>query len=225
MTTLLHDPLLVLVVRGALAVLFASAAWHKLRARDEFAAILAAYRLLPGSLVVPATAVIAATELGVAGALVLPNLRLIGALGATGLLALYSLAIGANLLRGRRTIDCGCGALGARQPISEWLLVRNALLAAAAAVTAQPVVGRQLEWVDGVTLVGGVAVAACAWTAAHGLAAAAQRVAARAARLEHDHARLRLDDASLRFDGRSLQLDDTSMQLDDASLQLDGAGR
>ncbi len=188
MATLLHDPLFVLVIRGALALLFASAAWHKLRARDEFAAILAAYRLVPAALVAPATAVIAATELGVAVALLLPNLRVAGALGAAGLLAVYALAIGVNLARGRRMIDCGCGALGARQPISEWLLVRNALLAAAAAVTAQPVAVRPFVWVDGVTLVGGVVIAACAWTAAHGLAAAAQRVAERAARLQLDGA-------------------------------------
>lgn len=217
MTTLLHDPLSMLVVRGALAVLFASAAWHKLRARVEFATILAAYRVLPAALVAPATAVIAATELGVAIALLLPDLYAVGALGAAGLLAAYSLAIGTNLARGRRTIDCGCGALGARQPISEWLLVRNALLAAAAAVTAQPVAARPLVWIDWVSLVGAVAVAACAWTAAHGLAAAAQRVAERAAR-EHDHASLRLDETSL-------QLDHTSLRLEGAGVRLDGGAR
>ncbi len=207
MAALLHDPLLVLVVRSALALLFASAAWHKLRARDEFASILGAYRLLPGALVASATVMIAATELGVAVALLMPGSRVAGALGAAGLLALYSLAIGANLVRGRRMIDCGCGALGARQPISEWLLVRNALLAAAAALTAQPVVVRPLVWVDWVTLAGGVAIAGCAWTAAHGLVAAAQRVAERAARFELDDARTQLDGASLRLDSPSLQLD------------------
>lgn len=176
MTALLHDPLLVLVVRSALAVLFASAAWHKLRARDEFATILAAYRVLPAALTKSAAIVIAAAELAVAGALLLPSPRLPGALGAAALLGTYSLAIGVNLMRGRRTIDCGCGALGARQPISEWLLVRNALLATMAAITMQPVGARPLLWVDWLTLAGGVAVAVCVWTAVHGLAAAAARV-------------------------------------------------
>jgi hypothetical protein len=225
MTTLLHDPLLVLVVRGALAALFASAAWHKLRARDEFATILAAYRLLPAALVPSATATIAATELGVAVALLLPDLRVVGALGAAGLLAAYSLAIGTNLVRGRRTIECGCGALGARQPISEWLLVRNALLAAAAAVTAQPVAARPLVWVDWVSFVGGVAVAACGWTAAHGLAAATQRVAQRARQREVDEASLQVHPTSMQLDPASLRVHPASLRVHPTSLRLDGAAR
>lgn len=172
----LLDPALGLVARTALALLFTNAAWHKLRDRDAFAAILAAYRVLPETAVAPAATAVAASELAVAAALLLPSLRTAGALGAAGLLAVYSLAIAANLARGRREIDCGCGAPGARQPIGEWLLVRNALLAVAAAVTVQPAATRPLVWIDWLTVAGGVAVAACAWTAAHGLAAAAARV-------------------------------------------------
>jgi hypothetical protein len=177
-TFLVHDPVVVLVVRAALALLFATAAWHKVRARGAFTAVVGAYRLVPDGWLAPATVAIAAAEGGVATLLLLPGTRTAGALGAAALLALYSFAIGVNLVRGRRTIDCGCGALGARQPIGEWLLVRNALLATAAALTVQPAALRPLGWVDWLTIGGGVAVASAAWTAIHGLAAAAGRVPA-----------------------------------------------
>lgn len=175
------DPVVTLVVRGGLVVLFASAAAHKLRDRVAFAGILAAYRVVPPAAVPPAAVAVAVAEVAVAVALALGSA--LGPAGAVMLVATYSLAIGVNLLRGRRTIDCGCGALGARQPISEWLLARNALLAAAAlALVPTPVAARPLAWVDWVSVAGGVAVAALVWTAAHGLAAAAHRVRAASAR-------------------------------------------
>jgi hypothetical protein len=87
-------------------------------------------------------------------------------------------AIALNLWRGRRTIDCGCGALGARQPISEWLLVRNAVVAVAALLVLSPPAARPWLWIDWLTVAGGVAALACAWTAAHGLAAAGSRLRA-----------------------------------------------
>lgn len=173
MTALAHDPIVMLLVRASLALLFASAAWHKLRAPAEFRAVLAAYRVVPDPLVPTLGATIGALEAGVAFAwLGLGGTGL--ASGATiALLALYSGAIAVNLARGRRAIDCGCGVGGASQPIGEWLLVRNALLAVAAVVGARPIAdARTLVWVDAVTFAGGLALVACAWVAAHGLAAA-----------------------------------------------------
>jgi hypothetical protein len=170
-----------LVARVGLVLLFGSAAFHKLRDRAQFTGVLAAYRVLPAALVAVVAVAVAVTELLVAAALARGSA--FGPAGAVGLLAVYSFAIGINLVRGRRAIDCGCGALGARQPISEWLLVRNALLAAAAIVLVPaPVAARPLSWVDLVSVAGAVAVTALLWTAAHGLAVASHRV--RAARTE-----------------------------------------
>ena len=173
---LVHDPVLALMMRTALAVLFVSAAGHKLRARVAFQGVLHAYRLLPASFVPVAAPAIAVVELGLAVALLLPVGRTLGALGAVTLLTVYSVAIAVNLARGRRAIDCGCGAPGERQPISEWLLVRNVGLAGVALLTLASVTPRPLVWVDWLTLTGGLAVVSCAWVAAHGLAAASSRV-------------------------------------------------
>lgn len=172
---LLHDPVPALVMRLGLAVLLASAAWHKLKDRGAFQGILHAYRLLPAVLVPVAALAIAVVELGLAAALLLPAGRSVGAFGAAALLGVYSLAIACNLWRGRRAIDCGCGAPGARQPISEWLVARNGGLAVVAVLTLWPSTPRPLLWVDWLTLAGGLAVAVCAWTAGHGLAAAFHR--------------------------------------------------
>ena len=172
---LVHDPVLALVMRAGLALLLASAAGHKLHDRVAFQGVLYAYRLLPAVLVPVAAPAIAVVELGLALAVVVPASQTAGAFGAVALLAIYSVAIAWNLWRGRREIDCGCGAPGARQPLSEWLLARNALLAVTALLTLRPFAPRPLVWIDWLTLAGGLAVASCAWMAGHGLAAASQR--------------------------------------------------
>ncbi|MCC6763663.1 MAG: methylamine utilization protein MauE [Deltaproteobacteria bacterium] len=170
------DPAVTLAARAAFALLFAGAAWHKLRDRSGFAAVLAGYRVLPERVVPAAGAALAALELATAGAWLVPGAARGAALATVALLAVYALAIGVNLARGRRAIDCGCGVGGAAQPIGEGLVARNVLLAAAALATLRPTAPRALGWLDAPTVAGVVVVAACAWTAAHGLAAAAARV-------------------------------------------------
>ncbi len=175
---MMQDPVVDVVLRAALALLFASAARHKLRDLAGFRGVLQAYRLLPERLVAVTAPVVVGIELGLAAALVLPATRSLAGLGAAALLTAYSFAIAINLARGRRAIDCGCGGPGARQPISEWLVLRNALLTGAALFTLAPAAARPLLWVDWLTGVGGLVVIAAGWTAAHGLAAAAARVPA-----------------------------------------------
>jgi hypothetical protein len=177
-TTFALDPVIALLAHAAFALLFASAAAHKLRDRHAFAGVLAAYRVLPAAVVDATAAGVAALEIAVTVAWLMPPLGDVAVAGTIGLVALYSTAIAVNLARGQRAIDCGCGIGGARQPISEWLLVRNVLLVAAALATRAPMSGRSLAWVDGVTLLGALVVASALWTAAHGLAAASERVKA-----------------------------------------------
>lgn len=176
------DPLVHWLLRAALALLFASAARHKLADRAAFRRALAAYRLLPPALVATAAVVIPAAEIALAASLLAPApAATVGGVGVVALLAGYAAAIAINLVRGRTAIDCGCGGPDARQPIGWWLVVRNAGLAAAAAATLAPTAPRSLHWIDGLTFAGGLAVLAGAWTAAHGLAAAAARVRGRLA--------------------------------------------
>jgi hypothetical protein len=73
-----------------------------------------------------------------------------------GLLLVYGAGIAINLTRGRREIDCGCSLR--RRPIGRWMVVRNALLAAALLVCAAPIAERPLGVTDVVTIGAGLLV-------------------------------------------------------------------
>jgi hypothetical protein len=163
------DPAMDLALRAGLALLFATGALAKLRDLRGFADAVVAYRLLPSGLAAPAAAALVAAELGLAAALFVPALRVPAALGVAGVLSLYGVAIAVNLARGRRDIDCGCGGLLGRQTLSEALVLRNALLAAAALVSALPVMPRAFSWLDALTVFGAVASASLLYVAANSL--------------------------------------------------------
>ncbi|HEY8153943.1 MAG TPA: MauE/DoxX family redox-associated membrane protein [Myxococcota bacterium] len=175
------DPALRAALRGALALLWLVAAQHKLRDPARFREALAGYQLVPASFVRAFAAALAALELGLGLALLLPGAGAAPALATAALLALYAFAIAANLARGRRSIDCGCGARP--QPLGEELLARNAALVGIALLAALPASARALGWLDAVTMFGGAAALAALYAAvdaalANGVRSRAQRVRA-----------------------------------------------
>lgn len=157
------DPVIALGLRTGLALLLGSAALAKLRDPGGFAAAVAGYRLLPGALAGPAAAGFVAAEIALAAGLWLA--RTPAAFGAAALLALYAGAIGVNLARGRRDIDCGCGGPFGRQTLSPALVLRNLGMAGAALACALPVAPRALAWLDALTLVAALAAGAALYTA------------------------------------------------------------
>ena len=154
------DPVVERTLRSALALLFLVAAAHKLRAPTAFRAQLSDYRLVPARTTTAAAAAVVAGELTTGFALVAPSLRFAAAGAALLLLCAYSFAIALNLARGRRDMDCGCSGSAFRQPLTPWLLARNAVLVGIAAACLAPVQDRTLSWVDSVSVLGGVAVLA-----------------------------------------------------------------
>lgn len=167
------DPAIDLTIRAALALLFAVGAAHKLRDLAAFRGTFADYRLLPGAV---AWAVPVA-EAAVTLLLLAPPTRAIGKAGAAGLLVAYAAAIGVNLARGRRHIDCGCAGPRAERPIGPGLVVRNALLAAVALAALAPVRPRPLVWVDALTVSGAVLTLVALYLAADRLMAYGPAVA------------------------------------------------
>lgn len=165
------DPAVSLVLRGALVWVFAVAALHKLRDPAAYGAIVRGYRLLPDAGATAWALGLGLAEAATVAALLVPGLVAYGAAGAGLLLGLYSTAIGINLARGRRDVDCGCAGPGRRQTLSGWLLVRNGALLAAAAACAAPVGARPVHWLDAVTAVGGVCALVLLFTAVAGLGA------------------------------------------------------
>jgi len=175
------DPIVDLTVRACLALLFVTTGWHKARDLAGFRRIVGAYRILPASMLPAAALAAIGVELLVAIAILCPPFQTIGAAGMVILLALYATAIAVNLARGRRDIDCGCGG-APEQPLHAWLVVRNLILMVAAGATLVPIAARPLVWLDGLTLLGAVAVLAASWAAANRLLAAATDMRARYAR-------------------------------------------
>jgi hypothetical protein len=163
------DPAVTMALRTGLALLLAASALAKLREPAAFAGAVAGYRLVPRWLAKPAAAGFALAEGVLAVALCMPTLQVAAAAGVAGLLALYTLAIAWNLLRGRRDIDCGCGGPLGRRRISEALVARNAVLIAAALATALPVLPRPLVWLDAWTVLAALTSGALLYAATEAL--------------------------------------------------------
>ena len=163
------DPVIALTLRGAGAALFAWAALHKLRGFAYFRVALADYRLVPWWASGLAARSIVAAELATAALLVSPLARPSGFAAAAGLLALYTVAIGLNLLRGRREIDCGCFGPAHRAPLGGALLGRNAALGALALAGLAPVAARPLVPLDALTAGGGLILLALLYASANRL--------------------------------------------------------
>lgn len=123
------DPAMTLAGRLLGGLVFAAAIAGKVKHRHELAGVVANYRLLPEPLAATAAWMIVGLEC-LAALSLLSGWRLTaGAALAIVLLAGFALAMGINLARGRREIDCGCFQLGLRQRLSGGLVVRNLVLA------------------------------------------------------------------------------------------------
>lgn len=172
------DPALRIALRGALALLFASAAAHKLRDLTGFRAVVANYELLPRRWVDVSSFVLIVAELSIAIGLLHPAHGSHTALAAAGLLVLYAAAISVNIARGRRDIDCGCAGVARRQPLGIGLIVRNGVLVAAALAGALPATPRGLSWVDGITVMASVVTLGLLYAAVETLVANAPGITA-----------------------------------------------
>ncbi|HVC31282.1 MAG TPA: MauE/DoxX family redox-associated membrane protein [Steroidobacteraceae bacterium] len=146
------DPSVALACRLLGTLVFATAAAGKLRHRHELVGVVSNYRLLPERLAAPAARTVFVLECLAALSLASGARLQAGAALAIALLCAFALAMGINLARGRREIDCGCFQSGLRQRLSAGLVARNLLLSAAMsplfAVTGP--LTRPLQWLDGV---------------------------------------------------------------------------
>ena len=178
MKALAIDPAVRATLRGGVSLLFAWAAIHKVRDRAAFRSALASYELLPSRWIGAFALVVIVLEGSIATGLWVPALTVMSAATAAALQAVYAGAIGINLLRGRRDIDCGCVGVAGKRPLSGMLVGRNAVLIAAALVLALPADARAMTWLDGITITAGVAALALLYAVVDGLLANAPKTAA-----------------------------------------------
>ena len=112
------DPALGSLLLVGLALLFATAAFHKFRDLGRFSLVLAAYRVMPEGPAQRLAWSFPCAELAVALALPWPPVRGWAALAAAGLLLVYAAGMSLNLARHRHDLDCGCAAAGRSRPIA-----------------------------------------------------------------------------------------------------------
>lgn len=172
------DPALTGTACATLALIFLASAWGKARHPRWFAGALREYRIVPGAALWPVALAVPALEAVAALGLLAAPVRPYAAGLALALLAVFSGALGLNLARGRRDIDCGCWGPAARPgALSGWLLARNAALAVAAAALLVPPEGRDLVWIDFLTIGLGTVALLCVFGAIDRLIAQAPALA------------------------------------------------
>ena len=147
------DPVIHMIASLILSYVFVIAGFHKCQAPEEFTTTLINYKILPAILVRQGVYLFPTVEIMTGVALLIPPIARLAALSAGFLLLIYMLAIGVNLLRGHRHLDCGCGGPAQRQTISEWMLVRNGVLLSLAYMVTCQIDPRSLLWLDGIVIV------------------------------------------------------------------------
>ena len=156
--SLLLDPVVARAVGAALSVVLLTAGWQKLRDPALFRATLANYRLLPENWLWEIALLLPLWEISAGALLLFPSTRVAAALLTTGLLFVVTAAVIINLGRGRTGIDCGCGGFGGHvgeQTLNWTLVVRNAVLVAAALFVPGEEEIRVLVWIDYLSVAGG----------------------------------------------------------------------
>ncbi len=154
------DPAAGYLIVCGVALLFALAGSHKLRNLAVFTEVLCEYRVLPEPLARRSAWLIPAVELGIALALPWQACRPWALIAAIGVLIAYASGISLNIARGRRGLDCGCGASGNRRAIAPWMVWRNLVFSLALGVAALPWIARPLSGLDVLTVIGGLTAAA-----------------------------------------------------------------
>jgi hypothetical protein len=160
------DPVINALLVACVALLFASAAFHKLRDLRRFDEIFNAYGLVPWRERLRLSRLVPLVEGVMAGGLLFDESRQVAAAAGSVLLLAYAGAIAWNLSRGRRDLACGCGGPNDRRPIAAWMIWRNVFLAMLATVVMLPVGARMLSPTDVVTIVFGAATCSLAYLCA-----------------------------------------------------------
>jgi uncharacterized membrane protein YphA (DoxX/SURF4 family) len=136
----LDIPEIAVAVRTLTGLVFICAAYGKFVHATVFRGVLANYRLLPDGLIGMVAAALPALEAVLGAALLLGIATPWAEATAGALLVMFAAAMGINLIRGRRDIDCGCFQSTLRQTLNWTLVARNlvmALMLGLAAASAQ----------------------------------------------------------------------------------------
>jgi uncharacterized membrane protein YphA (DoxX/SURF4 family) len=127
-STLLLHPSLIILVRWLLAFIFLASALGKLRDRRGFISIVLDYQVLPKRWARRFAIALPWLEMALGLMLLLGLGTRIAAMLSGLLLLTFIGAMGVNLRRGRKDLNCGCAGARQHQKISGRLILRNAIL-------------------------------------------------------------------------------------------------
>jgi uncharacterized membrane protein YphA (DoxX/SURF4 family) len=122
------EPSIGLLIRFALGTMFLYAGASKLSDLGEFADAIKLYRMIPGATAGAVARTVSVTEVVLGVVLLLGVAIGYASVAGSVLLVIFAVAMGVNLIRGRR-IPCGCKRES--EPIQIKHIVRNALAVAA----------------------------------------------------------------------------------------------
>lgn len=119
--------LILFMLRGSLAYIFLVTGWRKSRYIHSFEREVADYELLPTFLIRPVALILPFTEIGLGMMLLMGwGVKLAGVL-ITSLLIIFIIAMGINLVRGRK-LNCGCSGAGHHRQINLKLIAYDFFL-------------------------------------------------------------------------------------------------
>jgi len=102
-------PALALAARFALAALFLASGLHKTAApAEEFTAVIEAYQVLPGDVLLPFAHLVPFAELLLAFALAAGYLTRLSAAATAAMSLMFFIALGSTVARGLQLDNCGC---------------------------------------------------------------------------------------------------------------------
>lgn len=122
-----------LLLRIGLGALFIFASWDKIRHPAAFTDVIQNYMLLPEGMIHPVAILLPWVE-AICGALLIAGYLTLGsAVIVTGLMAVFTAALGLNMIRGV-DVACGCFSVAAEtgDGAYAWYLVRDLAVLAAA---------------------------------------------------------------------------------------------
>ncbi len=144
------DPVVIRVIQAFFGVFFCAAAFHKVRFFAETVGIIEAYadQRIRRSLAKGTAAAVIFLEGVIAVLCLFAFDSVVLAAWIVSLLFFYGLVMAANLLAGRRDLDCGCSWAGDATVVDYRLIVRNGALIFLAGLLFLGESSRVLIWLD-----------------------------------------------------------------------------
>ncbi|MXZ87477.1 MAG: DoxX family membrane protein [Dehalococcoidia bacterium] len=115
------------VLRVILGALFLWAGFSKMSQPENFARTIDAFNLLPQILILPTAIILPWVEFLTGLSLLLGFKTRLSACVCSGLLCLFVITLGINILRGMDNMACGCFGIGTDETLSS-ALIRNVVL-------------------------------------------------------------------------------------------------